>query len=229
MNAWQIRLEDTLRAVDAPPVLTRDLLSRFAKSAHNNQAIPTSTLTWWLRNAVKSGRLQSVQRGLYLNRLRAVPGQLADAIPWLHKDAIVSLNTVLGDDGVLNNPTNTVMAIVPLDRGASPPHLGRKKTSAGTFHFFGMPRHILEAGKPADRLQALDRYEHPRATPEKALIDWLYLADSPRSRRTLPPHNDIDMTLLKLARLRRLATAAGLSDKLEQWQRVHGELRVLTS
>ena len=217
MNAWQSRLEDTLRAADAPPVLTRDLLSRFARSAHNNKAIPVSTLTWWLRHAIESGRLQSVQRGLYLNRLRVNPGQLADAVPWLHKDAIVSLNTVLGDAGVLNNPSHTIMAIVPLDSGVSPPHLGRKKTSAGAFHFFGMPRRILESGKPADRLQAVDLYDHPRATPEKALIDWLYLANSPRSRRTLPPHNDIDMTLLKLARLRRLATAARLTDKLEQW------------
>lgn len=217
MKPWQSRLEDSLRDAEAPPVLSRDLLARFARSARDNHTTPDSSLSWWIRNAVTSGRLQFVQRGLYLNRFRTNPPQLADAVSSLYKNAVVSLTTVLGEAGVLNNPSSTITAVVPLDQNAPPPHLGRKKTHAGTFHFFGIPRHVLEAGAAKDRLEPVDRHAHPRVTPEKALIDWLYLGQSPRSHRTPPPRNDIDMTSLDLSRLRRLAKAAGLKDTLEKW------------
>lgn len=217
MKAWQISMEQLLGDADAPPVLTRDLLDRFARSARDGRSVPKSTLSLWIQRAADAGKLVFVQRGLYLNQFRAVPGRLADTVPLLHKDAVVSLNTVLGDSGVLNNPSNTVTAIVPFDLGAPSPHLGRKSTKAGTLHFFGMPRHILQAGRAADRLEPEHRFAHARATPEKAFIDWLYLAQSPRSHRTPPPRGDIDIALLKLPKLRRLAAAAGLKDELAQW------------
>lgn len=217
MNRWQTALEDTLRDIEAPPVLTRGLLARFARSANNNQPVPESSLGLWIRRAATGRKLQFIQRGLYLNRFRARPARLADAIPFLHKDAVASLATVLGETGVLNNPSTTVTAIVPLDRNIPPPHLGRKITRAGIFHFFGVPRHILEAGKADDRLEPVERHEHACATPEKALIDWLYLSESPRSHRTAPPRSDIDITLLNLPRLRRLAAATGLKDVLQKW------------
>ena len=206
-----------LAQADAPPVLSRDLLQRLSRSARNGDPAPESTLTWWIRRAVDLGRLQPVLRALYLNRFRVPPGRLADAVQSMHKDAVVSLNTVLGDAGILNNPTHAVTTVVPIDAGHPPPKLGRKSTKAGTVHFYGMPRRILEAGKPEDRLEPLDRLEHPRATPEKALLDWLYLGHSPRSRRTPPALGDMDIELLNRQRLRRLAKAAGTSDILEQW------------
>ena len=166
---------------------------------------------------VDDGNLFAVQRGLYLNHFRAVPGTLADTVPLFHKDAVVSLNTVLGDAGILNNPSNTVTAVVPLDPDSPLPHLGRKTTQAGSLHFFGMPRRVLQAGKPGDRLEAEHRFGHARATPEKALMDWLYLGQSPRSNRTLPARQDIDIALLKQPRLRRLAAAARLTDNLVTW------------
>jgi hypothetical protein len=216
MKPWQVRLEKLLSDADAPPALTRDLLDRFARSARNGRTVPKSTLSWWIRQAVTAGKLVLVQRGLYLNQFRGIPGLLADTVPLLHKDAVVSLNTVLGDAGVLNNPSTTVTAVVPLDSESTLPHLGRCSTKAGTLHFYGMPRRILEAGKPRDRLEPEDRYEHARATPEKALMDWLYLAQSPRSNRTPPPRNDIDISLLTIRRLRRLADAVGLAEELKR-------------
>lgn len=216
MKPWQILLQKTLAAPDAPPVLSRDLLSRFARTARDGRALPASTLTHWIRQAVAEDRLRPVHRGLYLNAFRARPGRPADATPWLRADAVVSLNTVLGDAGVLNNPVHTITAVVPLDRGAPPPKLGRQATRAATFHFFGLPRHILEAGEVDDRLEVDEAHEHPRATPEKALVDWLYLAASPHSRRTPPPRHDLDPVLLDIPRLRRLGTATGVSAELDR-------------
>lgn len=216
MKPWQIRLQRTLVRADAPPVLTRDLLSRFARTARDGSAIAASSLTHWVRQAVAEERLRPVQRGLWLNGCRARPGQPADAAAWLRPEAVVSLNTVLGDAGVLNNPVRTVMAVVPLDAGAPPPKLGRRETRVGAFHFHGIPRRIMEAGVPEDRLEMTATWDHSRATPEKALVDWLYLADSPRSRRTPPPRYDLDLDLLDRPRLQRLARAGGLAGKVDE-------------
>ena len=124
---------------------------------------------------------------------------------------------MLGDAGVLNNPSHTVTAVVPIDPGAPPPKLGRMPTRTGMLQFFGLPRRILEAGDPQDRLGSSVVQDHVRATPEKALLDWLYLGLSPRSRRTCPPRGDIDVTLLDRARLKRLARAMDLDEALAAW------------
>lgn len=221
MKSWQMQLERMLSADDAPAVLTRDLLARFAHSARQaverHAGVPASTLTHWLKRATQGGKLVTVKRGLYLNRFRSRAGQPVDATPWLYRDAVVSLNTVLGDAGVLNNPANVITAVVPVDRGHPPPRLGRQRMQAGVFHFFGMPRRVLEAGAAEDRLEPAQAFEHVRATPEKALVDWLYLGNSPRSRRTLPPRTDIDLDMLDKRRLRRLADAAGVAAVLRAW------------
>ena len=217
MKPWQIKFETRLAQAGAPAVLSRDLLARMARSARGDLPVAGSSLSHWLKSAEARGGLKRVQRGLYLNGFRAPPGRLADAAGWLRMDAVVSLNTVLGEAGVLNNPSRVVTAVVPVDAGAPPPQLGRKPTAAGTFHFFGLPRRILEAGAPRDRLQTGDGVEHARATPEKALLDWLYLAASPRSHRTWPARGDVDVEMLDKARLRRLARAARLAGILDAW------------
>ncbi|MDE2197251.1 MAG: hypothetical protein KGJ56_08690 [Gammaproteobacteria bacterium] len=215
MKAWQMEFENRLGAAHAPPVLDRDLLARMVRSIQG-RSIPASSLSHWLKSALARKKLTLVQRGLYLNGFRTKPGTLADAAGWLRRDAVVSLNTVLGDAGVLNNPSRSVTALVPMDGGAPPP-LGRKPTAAGELHFFGVPRRILEAGAAADRLQSDAGLEHVRATPEKALVDWLYLAASPRSHRTWPPRADVDISMLDERRLRRLAQAAGMKKILDAW------------
>ena len=218
MKAWQSKMRQLLSDTDAPPVLTRDLLKRYSRSANTNQSVATSSLTYWQRSMSASENLRPIQRGLYLNCFRAKPGVLADSIAWFHSDAVVSLNTVLGDSGVLNNPTTVVTAVVPIDRGRHPPaRLGRKTTQAGVVHFFGIPRHILQAGEARDRLEAEEQHEHLRATPEKALVDWIYLGLSPRSRRTPPPRDDIDMERLDRRRLRRLIQATNLEQEFAAW------------
>ena len=215
MKPWQQRLETALASPEAPAALNRALLARMARSARDGEAVPPSSLTHWLKGA--GLKLEPVVEGLYLNRYRRSPVSLADAAHWLIPDAVISLNSVLGDAGVLNNPSRVVTAVVPLDRGAPAPSLGRRETKAGVLQFFGLPRRILDAGDADDRLQVLPQRDHARATPEKALLDWLYLALSPRSRRTAPPREDIDLDLLDDKRLTRLARAMDLTDALAAW------------
>ena len=212
MSPWQIALESMLSLPDAPAALDRGLIERFARSVRG-EPIAASTLTHWLAGAERRQRLLRVSRGLYLNAFRSVAGTPADAAHLLRRDAIVSLNSALGDAGVLNNPSATVTAVIPLDARAPKPPAGRVKTAIGWYHFFAIPRAVLEAGSPADRIDA--RYtDHVRATPERALIDWLYLARSRLSHRTAPNPGDLDFTLLDSRRLARLARATDLEAEL---------------
>lgn len=222
MKGWQIAFEDRLGAPDAPPVLSRHLLARLARTSRAGDPIAASSLTHWLHLARARRKLVPVTRGLYLNAFRAPPGTPADAVPDLRLDAVVSLNTVLGDAGVLNNPSRIVTAVVPIDAGAPAPKLGRQRTHAGEFQFFGLPRRILDAGPVADRLEPPSRTGHVRATPEKALADWLYLGASPRSHRTPPPAGDIDLSRLDPARLRRIVDAMDLTAVFAAWRSGRG-------
>jgi hypothetical protein len=72
----------------------------------------------------------------------------------------------------------------------------------------------LEAGREQDRLTAGVPYR--RATPEAALLHWLYLSHSPRSRMSAPPP-DLELDGLDSRRLNRLARAMRLSEQLESW------------
>lgn len=209
MKPWQRNLESALSAPDAPAAFDRDLLARFAYSARG-VCVPARTLSHWLRGAIERGRVSKVIRGVYLNRFRSVAGTPADAAHFLRRDAVVSLNTVLGDAGVLNNPSLTTTAVIPMIAGGDAPRTGRIKTAVGWFHFFAMPLDILQAGSTKDNIDS-DWHDHVRATPERALIDWLYLAASPYSKRTAPPVGDLDLDLLDRRRLARLAAATGVS------------------
>ncbi len=217
MKTWQINTEKLLSQPDAPPVLNRALLARIARSSNNGSVIPPASLTRWINQVCQRGKMQPVIRGLYLNLFRPVPGRTADAVQYLRRDAVVSLNTVLADAGVLNNPVQVITAVVPFESSNPKPKLGRVSTQAGAFHFFGLPREILEAGRLDDRIDNDPRREHVRATPEKAFVDWLYLSSSPYSHLTAPNTVDIDMELLNLSRLKRLAKATGVMKDVDKY------------
>jgi hypothetical protein len=133
---------------------------------------------------------------------------------WLRPGAVISLQTVLGDSGVWNNFTDWVTAVVPLGQRYTTPSLGSQETAAGTFVFRGLPEPVLEGGREADRLVSGITYR--RATPEAAVLHWLYLSNSPRSRMS-PPPLDVDLGVLDRRRLNRLARVMRLSEPLEKW------------
>jgi hypothetical protein len=174
----------------------------------------------WIREAVAVNRLQRVVRGLFLNRLIVPPAQLSEAAVWLRPGAVISLQTVLGDAGVWNNYTDWVTAVVPLGPRYTTPSLGRVETAAGIFVFRGIPERVLEAGDEKDRLVAGIGYR--RATPEAALLHWLYLSASPRSRMSAPSM-DLDIAELDLRKLKRLAKVMNLEDGSKHWCKWHGQ------
>jgi hypothetical protein len=209
---WTTRLELALTDPTALRVLDKTSIVRVATGVRPSVSEPT--VERWIQEALSAGRLQRVVRGLYLNRLISPPAQLCEAAVWLRPGAVVSLQTVLGDAGVWNNFTDWATAVVPLSPRYATPSLGRLDTAAGTFVFRGMPEAVLEAGREAERLVCNATYR--RASPEAALLHWLYLSNSSRSGMSAPP-TDVDFTALKPKRLRYLSTAMHLSEPLESW------------
>jgi len=209
---WTTRLELALAEPTALRVLDRKSIISLAKDARPGVSDPT--VERWIQEAVSANRLQRVVRGLYLNRLITPPAQLCEAAVWLRPGAVISLQTVLGDAGVWNNFTDWVTAVVPLSPRYTRPSLGRLETAAGMFVFRGVPEVVLEAGREEDRL--VSNTSCRRATPEAALLHWLYLSNSPRSRMS-PPPLDSDLTALDVRRLKRLSHAMRLSEPLESW------------
>lgn len=209
---WKTRLELALAEPAALRVLDRKSILGLARIVRPGVSDPT--VERWIQDAVGANRLQRVVRGLFLNELTRPPAQLAEAAVWLRPGAVISLQTVLGDAGVWNNYTGWTTAVVPLSRRYPSPSLGKLETSGGTFVFRGLPERVLEAGDERDRLAPGVTYR--RATAEAALLHWLYLSHSPRSRMSAPP-SDLELGSLDLRKLNRLARAMDLSKPLEGW------------
>lgn len=200
----------TLLGADAPRVLTVPML---AAALSDGRALPArGTLFNWLRAQRHNGVLRPVTRGLYLNQLAQPQPQAAEAAAYVRTGAVVSLQTVLGGAGVTNNYSDIVTSVVPIRDGVAPS--SRPVTAERLeFRFHAIPVHLLDerAGALEDRLD-LD-VTYARATPEKALLDWIYLGASPRTKLSGPPL-DIELDKLNMPRLRRLAKAMGLGAAL---------------
>jgi hypothetical protein len=209
---WTTRLELALAEPTALRVLDRKSIISLAKDMRSGVSDPT--VERWIQESVSANRLQRVVRGLYLNHLINPPAQPCEAAVWLRPGAVISLQTVLGDAGIWNNFTDWVTAVVPLSRRYTRPSLGRLETAAGIFVFRGLPEAVLESGEEEDRLVSNTTYR--RATPEAALLHWLYLSNSPRSRMSQPPL-DSDLAALDVRKLKRLSQAMRLSEPLERW------------
>jgi len=218
MTSWKQALERQLSEVGAPSALTLTAIERAAHISRG-EAVPKQTLYLWINDARERGRLLPVTRGLYLNRFTSPAGRLADAVPFLRRDAVVSLNSALDEAGVYNNPPAGVTAVVPLDTGPVRPRVGLIGTAQGNVFIRAMPRRMLEAGSIEDRLDLERSLMHPQASAEKALLDWLYLAESPRSTLTAPALHDVDLEELDNAKLNRLAKAMELQQTLSAWRR----------
>ena len=210
---WSTRLELVLAEPSALRVLETASIIQLAKNVR--QDISKPSVERWIQQAVAANRLRRVVRGLFLNRLITPPPQLCEAAVWLRPGAVISLQTVLGDSGVWNNYTEWVTAVVPLSSRYATPSLGTVETGAGTFVFRGVPERVLETGAENDRLIA--GVDYRRATPEAALLHWLYLSGSPRSRMSTPPL-DLDLDALDLKRLKRLAIGMHLDANWTIWR-----------
>lgn len=166
-----------------------------------------SALAQWQR----LGLVDKIRHGVYLN-LRAKPcPQPDEAAPRLREGAVVSLQRVLGQAGVLNNPSAWITCVLPLSQSRA---VGTIDTGRHVFQFAGMRDDLLPSPTADWAEDAYQPYAQvTTATPEKALLDWIYLSQASPLWR-LPPRQDIEVEDMDAERLDRLATRMGLAEQL---------------
>ncbi len=212
---WKVRLDRRLIESDVEAWTTGMLWNE----ASSNAAPPSRpTFERWLAKACASGWLRKVRNGLFLNAAGNKSVSVGAAAGYIKQTAVPSLAWVLEQDWILNNMGDVITCVVSLTPGLPVPNLSPVKTPLGEFRFRAMPWHVYEL----DALEVHDwrdnRFAHPRATPEKALCDWLYLAASPRSP-TRPPPLDLEAARLDSDRLQRVASAMAIQQHLDEWLR----------
>lgn len=213
--SWQHKAQRTLISLGAPHVVTTQDLIGYARMTAGS-APPSATVSRWIRHLVVIGSLEPVSRGVYLNRCAGPSVHAAEAAQYIRRGAVVSLAWVLERCGALNNYSDTVTCVVPLIVGLAPPKVGERRTLAAPFRFYGLPQRLFQiSGVDIGDLQDLG-HGYPRATPERALLEWIYLGASGRSRLP-PPPLDLSLDLLDQERIVRLAKAMQIEDLWAQW------------
>jgi hypothetical protein len=203
-----------LLGAEAPRVLTIPMIA--AVLADRRKLRARNTVFRWVRDQVAGGALRPMTRGLYMNQLATPRPTASEAAGIIRTGAIVSLQTVLGEAGITNNFSDVVTSVLPHELG----HVSSVrpvKAADIEFRFHSMPTRLLDdrAGKAEDRLDLDVKY--PRATAEKAFLDWLYLGSSKYSKIAGPPL-DVEVARLDAARLSRLARSMELTQELSAWQ-----------
>ena len=210
---WKLTLDNALltRTVD---VWTTTQLVGQAMLDPNPPSKPS--FNRWVDEAVESGKLLRVRRGVFLNPMGNRRVHAAAAATYIRRNAVPSLSWVLEQDWLLNNFSDVVTCTVPMAPGIKLINVAPVKTEHGWFRFHTLPWRIHEP----DNLPVEDwrdnRVDYPRATPEKAFADWLYLARSPRSWLKRPPY-DLEFAELNKKRLGRLIKALSLEDVYQEW------------
>lgn len=211
---WKFRLLGGLADSGALRVFTaaefHNLVLRYRPGAS------TSTARLLASSLVQAGALRRIASGAYLNRRCLPPAELTEIAGRIRAGAVISLQSVLGECGFLNNPSSIVMTVVPTS-ASKRPNLGEVKTSVGdVFRFYGLAERFFPSAE--DDRWALCQPGSPcdMFRPEAALLQWLYLAGMKRSTVT-PPPMDVDMGQLDEEHLDQLAQRWQLQAELRAW------------
>jgi hypothetical protein len=220
--SWRFGLLGQLSKKSSPRIMTFPELHKLAGLVR--PGISDTTVRTAIEELKEAGALLKISNGLYMNKRSLPAPSIAEAARFIRKHAVVSLQSVLGECGVTNNPSAIVTCVVPLS-ATSHPNLGTVQTESGaTFRFFGLPERFFppKAGKVRELF--ISSKPCPCFIPEKALLDWLYLGNSISSKMTPPPF-DIDPEMIDWRRARDLAEKIGMSQLLEDYFQKGRELR----
>lgn len=223
LKSWRRKMDSYLTGDDAPRMISNSQVLEFATS--NEIMISSKQVSSYINYKLENGSFSQIRKGLYCNNNASPTPTFAEAACRIRSGAVVSLHTVLGDLGVFNNSTSNVYSIVPAPEQGVQPNIASVQVEGATFHFNKIKQNILEAGDISDRLVPMLTYD--RATPEAAIVHWIYLASSHTSSMH-EPDTQCDMDQLDLERLERLAAAAGLQEQVFDWvercrQRAHDD------
>lgn len=211
---WKLALDRMLIHSDVEVWTTGSL---WAEALAHALAPSRPTFDRWISEAVQAGKLKKLRAGIYLNAAGNTNVSPAAAAGLIRRSAVPSLSWVLEQHWILNNFGDVITCTVPMAPGLQVPNVSAVKTPYGSFQFRALPWRLHEL----DSLPVEDwrdhHFAHPRATPEKAFCDWLYLGQSPRSSLRAPPL-DLEFGKFHKARLRRIVGAMNLKPVFDAWQ-----------
>ena len=213
MSDWRIGVIKALDGKDAMRILTTIDLKRVIRM-HRDVSDPI--FKQFINTLCDNKYLIRIARGIYLNANSTPVPSMSETAQYIRPGSVVSLQTVLGDCGFINNPSSIVTAITT-DHGVK--FSGELITSEDfKFQFRYIPGALSHS-----RIGGLDESCHyyQRATPERALVDWIYFANSPYSPLTYPP-SDVDMSVIDLQKAYELANKLGMQAAVQSWnERAH--------
>ncbi len=197
--------------VNAAPVLNQFEIDRIVEAVGATRGTSRASLFRTIDRAIANRMFERLCRGVYLNLRRQPKASYADATEYVCPGAIVSLQTVLGDAGVLDNfTTDMVTCVVPRPQEKTSVTVPRDIRNF-TFNVMAAPAALPEMGFPI-----LTGEGYRRATPELAFCHWLYLSLQPRSEVT-SPSLEIDTGRMAMKKVRAIAEKIGIGHELETW------------
>jgi hypothetical protein len=165
---------------------------------------------------VAGGALRKVGHGIYLNRKCIPAAELTEVARHIRNGAVISLQSVLGECGFLNNPSAIATAVLPMSPSKRP-NLGDVETQTGdVFRFYGVSERLFPQTADEEWRMLQPGRPCPTFRPEAALLHWLHLASGSRSTMTMPPV-DVDMDVLDKELLSELAKEWGMKPVLSAW------------
>ncbi len=212
---------DTL-AARAREALSRDQAPRFVGRGwvEDSLGVDVARAAETVRALIAESSLALCGERTFANRLAHPAVHPNEMVAHYGHGTYASLHTVLGEHGVANNPSRTVYAVRARDPGVGATDV-RLRSELGSYRLLAMPREVMEAGESEDRLEPGGRYL--RATPERALCDWIWFSTPQAGRALTPPPLDMDLEDLDAERLSRLAAAMGISGPVRAWLDRHAE------
>jgi hypothetical protein len=210
----------TLSQGGASRVFTRGSLRRLIERVNPMDGHATNII---VDSLVGVKALHKVADDVFLNYLAQPMPSPAEALRFVSPGAYLSLQMVLGQHGVLNNPTNIYTCARQSSTRAPEGEIelvGRRFSTnnpAPLYHVYALSPTVPEGVGHEDHIDP--KFSYPRATPERAFCDWLYLAEL--GSIGAPPPLDCDVDLLDMPRLKRVAGHMGVSDTLENWLEKH--------
>jgi hypothetical protein len=216
-SQWRYQLLGELESTRSLRVCTTEDLVALVRRVRPSAALVTARAA--IGGLVQAKALSKVSKGVYLNRRCKPSAELSEVAQVVRRGAVVSLETVLGECGFLNNPPAIVTAVLSLSVSRNP-NVGEVKTSGGqVFRFHALPQRFFPSTPEDERLMLQAGRFCPVAKPEAAVLHWLHLADSPRSSVLKPPQ-DVDFSVLDTDLLKALAWRWGQCRPLEEWMQL---------
>ena len=143
---WRSELVEMLAASSAPRVFGTRQFGIFVRQHRPGVSARTSQRV--LRDMRAAGALVKLTRGLYVNERASPPVSPWEAAQCLRMGAVISLHSVLGEVGFLNNLTGIAIAVVPAFRGR--PRFESVCTQGGArFWFYRLDERFFRTGPPA--------------------------------------------------------------------------------